>query len=285
MAAKMPATMRRTLSGELVSRIVEESPTARLEVVQRRSVGTVDWAFCQPVLALFWFSHGVKRMRLSVDGRPIDATVTPSTDLGLVAAAASLEGEIETANQYRYAVAFIDDSRLALGGLRQSLFAFGNPVVQSGFAELAGKAGRHDSTFELLLEGWSLQTLARLGNVQTGRTARSARASALPPSGLRRVSEFVHHHYASPLSVGDLAAVAGYSERHFARVFRDATGRTPMQFVTEVRIERAKEMLSGGRHPITDVALSCGFSQAQHFSVVFRRVTGLSPRQYVLHKG
>src|ERR1700754_5194056 len=180
--------MRRTLSGELVSRIVEHSPTTRLEVLERRSGGTVDWAFRQPALALFWFSQGVKRMQLLVDGRAINATFTPSTDLALVAAAASLEGEIETADRYRYAVAFIDDSRLAPGGLRRSLFAFGNPAVQSGFAELVGKAGRHDSTFELLLEGWSLQTLARLG-LQIGPAAKPARICALPPSGLQRVSE------------------------------------------------------------------------------------------------
>ncbi|MEW2508060.1 AraC family transcriptional regulator [Amycolatopsis sp. NPDC047767] len=280
MATTESAAVRRSLSDELVNRIVEESPTVRLEVFERHARGIVDWAFCQPSPALFWFSRGVRRVRLSVDGRRIDASFSPSADLGLVPALSSLEGEIETDEYYRYAVAFLDESRLDRPlGPGQCVFAFGNPTVQSSFAEVVRKAGRSDSRFTLLLEGWSLQTLARLGPALAG----TGRPSALPAASLRKVSDFVHANLNATLTVRLLAEVAGYSERHFARAFRDSTGQTPMEFVTEVRIARAKELLIQRRRPITEIALDCGFSQAQHFSVVFRRVTGTTPRRYSLH--
>lgn len=271
----------RNVGGQLVRQVVEDSSSARFEVLRRRTTGTLDWQFNQPTLALFWFNSGFKSARLTIDGDEVNATITPSKNLGIVAARATIEGEFQTDNYCDYAVAFLDvgsiDGNLHLD---QSVMTFGSPYVTAGFAELCRMAGKRDMLSKLMLEGWSLQTVARLSIMAefAGRDDRNI--GHLPAASLRRVSEFVNEFHASAISVADMAEVAGYSPRHFARAFRKSTTRTPMQYVTQTRVETAKRLIVEGGRSMTVVAASCGFSHSQHFSVTFKRVTGVSPMEF-----
>jgi transcriptional regulator GlxA family with amidase domain len=83
------------------------------------------------------------------------------------------------------------------------------------------------------------------------------------------------------LSLEALADAAGMSRFHFARVFRMATGRSPMEFLMRQRVERGKEILSQGEMSICDIAALLGFCDQSHFTRTFRRVTGMSPREYL----
>jgi transcriptional regulator GlxA family with amidase domain len=78
-----------------------------------------------------------------------------------------------------------------------------------------------------------------------------------------------------------LAEAAGTSRFHFARMFRSATGCSPMEFLTRKRVERGKEILLRGEMSICDVAALLGFCDQSHFTRTFRRVMGMSPREYV----
>lgn len=71
------------------------------------------------------------------------------------------------------------------------------------------------------------------------------------------------------------------SRFHFARMFRIATGYSPMEFLTRRRVERGKEILIHGEMSICDVAALLGFCDQSHFTRTFRRVTGMSPREYL----
>jgi AraC family transcriptional regulator len=105
-------------------------------------------------------------------------------------------------------------------------------------------------------------------------------AHAAPSLGsvrLQRVVEFMSENLARPDSLAELAAVCGLSRTHFGRAFRQASGRTPVGYLTWLRIEKAKEMLRTSRAPIAEIAESCGFGQAQYFATVFQREIGLTP--------
>jgi len=103
---------------------------------------------------------------------------------------------------------------------------------------------------------------------------------ALPPARLRRVEALVRDRLGEALTVGQMAAAAGYSEFHFARLFRAATGRTPHRYLSEARMTRACRLLEEGRLSILAVALECGFKDASHFSRAFRAQLGITPHAY-----
>ncbi|HET9111659.1 MAG TPA: helix-turn-helix transcriptional regulator [Ktedonobacterales bacterium] len=83
-----------------------------------------------------------------------------------------------------------------------------------------------------------------------------------------------------PLTLDELARVAVMSPTHFLRVFRQAFGQTPHQFLTERRIERAKDLLRMTNRPVTDICLAVGFESLGSFSALFRRRVGVSPAAY-----
>ena len=82
------------------------------------------------------------------------------------------------------------------------------------------------------------------------------------------------------LDLRTLAAETGYSQRHFIRMFRAATGETPHRFVVRLRLECAKSLLRQHRASLIDVAASSGFSSHAHMTQVFRRVMGVTPSEY-----
>jgi AraC family transcriptional regulator len=102
----------------------------------------------------------------------------------------------------------------------------------------------------------------------------------LAPVVLRRVLDYVEAQLEQGLSLRDLAAVAGLSPYHFARVFKRSTGSSPHRYVLRRRIERAKRHLAAGELPLAAVALTCGFGSQSHFTAHFRTATGLTPRQF-----
>ncbi|MGX9432600.1 MULTISPECIES: helix-turn-helix domain-containing protein [Bradyrhizobium] len=97
---------------------------------------------------------------------------------------------------------------------------------------------------------------------------------------LRRVKEFIDAQISNDITISDLAAVAGLSQFHFIRAFKDSVGVSPYQFVLSERIHRAKELLSERYLSIADVALAVGFSDAAQLNRVFRRLVGATPTAF-----
>jgi AraC family transcriptional regulator len=96
---------------------------------------------------------------------------------------------------------------------------------------------------------------------------------------LRDVDEWIDAHLDDEIRLSDLAALAGLSEFHFHRMFRASSGMTPHHCVTYLRILRAKDLLL--QIPMSEVAMSCGFSSQSHFIRRFKEQVGVTPGQYV----
>ena len=92
---------------------------------------------------------------------------------------------------------------------------------------------------------------------------------------------YVDHNFASPtLSVAEIAAHLGISTAHLSRLVKQHTGIPLSEYITKVRINKAKDLFALGKR-ISDVARRCGFLSLQSFSRTFRRVEGISPRTYL----
>lgn len=113
----------------------------------------------------------------------------------------------------------------------------------------------------------------------SGRAAGPA-ATALGSDDLAGVRDVVEGGLESDLSLGRLARTCHLSPDHFARRFYTATGETPHQYVTRLRVAEARRLLTRTRRPVADVALAVGYRSPSHFAQVFRRHVGVSPRTY-----
>jgi AraC family transcriptional regulator len=97
---------------------------------------------------------------------------------------------------------------------------------------------------------------------------------------LRRVLDHMHAHLDEALSLAELARLSGLSPSQFARGFRETVGRAPHRYPSDLRIERARELLENTEKSVTDIGPVCGFAQPSHFATTFRKRVGMSPRAW-----
>ncbi|WP_405096302.1 GlxA family transcriptional regulator [Micromonospora sp. NBC_01412] len=98
--------------------------------------------------------------------------------------------------------------------------------------------------------------------------------------GLGAVLQWLELHACEGLTLADVAAHAGLSVRTLNRRFHEETGRTPMQWVTAVRVRRAQELLESTDHGVDRIAHLVGFASPAHFRVQFKRISGVAPQAY-----
>jgi AraC-like DNA-binding protein len=97
---------------------------------------------------------------------------------------------------------------------------------------------------------------------------------------LRRARDHVDRHYAEPLDLESLAAVAALSKWHFHRLFRSTYGLSPAAYVTQRRVERAQDLLRATNLTVTEVCHAVGFSSLGSFSSRFRELVGETPSEF-----
>jgi LacI family transcriptional regulator len=95
---------------------------------------------------------------------------------------------------------------------------------------------------------------------------------------------FIAEHSHEGISVDDVARHVHATVRSLRRHFHAATGRTMMDEIARLRLERAKRLLVESSEPIYHLALACGFEDVKHFHKVFRAAEGTTPREYRLRR-
>src|SRR5262249_30461486 len=102
----------------------------------------------------------------------------------------------------------------------------------------------------------------------------------LPPRMLKQVHDYVEAHLEDIVTVDVLAEMAGLSQFHFARAFKESEGVAPHRYLLWRRISRAQELLRRTDLPLSEIALATGFANHSHFSHRFHAEVGLSPRTF-----
>lgn len=97
---------------------------------------------------------------------------------------------------------------------------------------------------------------------------------------LERVCGYLEKRFCEPLNLRDIAAVAAMSPSAFSRYFKSAMGKNVSEYLTELRIGHAAELLLGSDAKIGDIAFSTGFETLSSFNRQFLRIQRIQPRQY-----
>ena len=90
---------------------------------------------------------------------------------------------------------------------------------------------------------------------------------------------FIDNHYAERIDLSNIAEEAYFSKFHFIRLFKKIYGKSPHQYLTSVRMAKAKELLHNGIS-VTEVCFAVGFESTSSFTGLFKRYTRLSPSTY-----
>ena len=116
-----------------------------------------------------------------------------------------------------------------------------------------------------------------------GHPAKAVRCVArggLPPGALRRVREFIETRLSQNFELGKLATIAGLSDSHFSRAFKQSVGVPPYRYMVQRRIAVAMELIRQSQRSLTDIALEVGFCDQSHFTRMFSHLEGESPGAY-----
>lgn len=180
------------------------------------------------------------------------------------------------------------------GGDRSLTFVLDDSLVDRPFAHLAIPASpRTAAAVALAAHALASGDREALHDAAHAITALAFKLDgsaphAAPAAHVRRVVRALRYIDAYPAhdcSLATLAATAGLSAFHFARIFRALVGQTPRQYVIAARLRVAAAALASTTQPITEVALGAGFGDLSNFMSTFRRAFGVSPRRYRVASG
>jgi AraC-like DNA-binding protein len=93
--------------------------------------------------------------------------------------------------------------------------------------------------------------------------------------------KYIQFNYSHDISIDDVAKSVGVSRSHLYRVFMLNVGQSPIDYLTEYRINEACKLLRAGNLSIAEVAISVGFFDQFYFSRVFKRAKGVPPSKYM----
>ena len=95
-----------------------------------------------------------------------------------------------------------------------------------------------------------------------------------------RLLAYIERNCAEKLLINDIAALCGYSAEHFSRLFKKYTGISPLRYVSECRIKKARKLLLNTDESIEEIISECGFSNRTAFFRKFHATEGVTPLQF-----
>ena len=127
-----------------------------------------------------------------------------------------------------------------------------------------------------------VHTLSELADVCIGREAgREMRAA----NKIEYAIDYIREHFNEEIVINDLAARLDMSASYFSSIFKKEVGQSTMQYITSLRMERAKIYLANSDLSVAVIAKNVGYEDSQYFFRVFKKTTGMTPLQYRQNRG
>jgi len=160
-----------------------------------------------------------------------------------------------------------------------------NPLALARIARLLADAGavlQEDTQSAYCHLKQAMELLCQVNDSDRGKRRL---AGGLTRWQMRRLDDYIGRHLDIQIRTSALAGQIGLSVSHFAHVFKETFGITPLAYVTRRRIESALDMMIRTNDPLTRIAHIHGFCDQSHFSRTFRREIGISPQAWRQRRG
>lgn len=153
-------------------------------------------------------------------------------------------------------------------------------------AEILGQAERAFSLLTAEDYGYELRVRAALSEIfliltrhipDLGNTEAKSQTEM---DRIRQMLSFIQLRYTEPVSVQQIADSAFISRRECMRSFQRILGTSPIQYVIDLRLRKAKQLLLETDFPVMEIGARCGFPDQSYFTRVFREKTGVSPGKF-----
>jgi AraC-like DNA-binding protein len=173
-----------------------------------------------------------------------------------------------------------------LATLPHVLSAGGDPAFRSLFDRLFRSFVNPRPYAELLEQTLLLELLYRsaLAATAIARSGRPTVGAGTRGDRLRerlsQAHEWMEAHYSDKITIAEIAARAGLSESHFRRAYEREYSQSPLEGLTQIRLDRAKEALTMTDKPIKAIGWECGFPGERHFYARFTQLTGMTPGEF-----
>ena len=204
----------------------------------------------------------------------------------------AIPGEVHTGQAaddagWTYRMFYLDCDLLASAASQMAGRATPLPFIREGVlfdSDLAAMIrwlhrGMQDPARSVLEKETGLLAVLDLVIRQYSRPHITGRPTGREPEAVAIAREYIHAHHHRDISVCELAAAAGLSPYHFIRVFSRQLGLTPHAYLTQVRVQEARQRLLAGESP-AETALPAGFYDQSHLTRHFKRIVGTTPARY-----
>ena len=125
----------------------------------------------------------------------------------------------------------------------------------------------------------ALTLCAILGGISAALDAENSRGRNFSPR-IRKALDYIEENYMFSISTEDIARVTGVHVGHLHRIFPEETGMRIGEYLTHLRVEKAKSLLMHTDIPSSSIATRIGISSQQYFCRMFKKETGMSPQEY-----
>jgi len=110
--------------------------------------------------------------------------------------------------------------------------------------------------------------------------ARTTEHSRLRDYYVHEAIVFIEHNFSRDITIEDIAGVCGLNRSYFGKIFKEALGKSPQEFLVAYRMAKAVELLRLTQMPVGDIGAAVGYENPLHFSRAFKHVYGISPRKW-----
>ncbi|MBD1382890.1 response regulator [Metabacillus arenae] len=98
---------------------------------------------------------------------------------------------------------------------------------------------------------------------------------------VHRAKEYINQHYQGSISLEEVAALVELSPTYFTKLFKEETGQTFIDYLTEIRMNKAKELLQTREYSLKEITYLVGYKDPNYFSRVFKKVVGCAPKRFL----
>lgn len=135
---------------------------------------------------------------------------------------------------------------------------------------------------ELIIASYIIQLLVMLSRITI--ESLNLQTFIYTEGGIPRIIQeaifYIHENYTKKLEVNDICRYFDISPQHMIRLFKKSLGMTPLQYINQLRITRAKDLFRNTFISVKEAAYALGFENPFHFSSLFKKMEGISPSEF-----